>query len=332
LGDAVLSLYALRAFQAEHPGVRVEMFCSERIREVYEDAPWIDAVHSLPVTGRRLLLELLSPRFAWNLLRTLRRLRNSRFDWLIDLELYRGHGPALKRLLGIPYSRGFHVEGLEPPAHVAPFLRGRLAPEWRCFYGVFGLPAPEALPDPLYALTPSPGASASGGGVKEKTIGVVFGSSFNWPEKKWPLEYFATVLAALRQAPVRFVLFGAGFEAGEGKRLLEAAPERTRSTVGNLDFRALRRELAVCDLVFGNDTGTLHVAAACGVPTVALFGPTPPEKWKPLTAEALWVDGLACRPCYYLGAMPECDHYSCLRKLRPERVAAAILDRIGSPG
>jgi ADP-heptose:LPS heptosyltransferase len=40
-----------------------------------------------------------------------------------------------------------------------------------------------------------------------------------------------------------------------------------------------------------NDTGMLHLAAACGTPLVALFGPTPPEEWCPIGPQFLWVRG-----------------------------------------
>jgi ADP-heptose:LPS heptosyltransferase len=86
--------------------------------------------------------------------------------------------------------------------------------------------------------------------------------------------------------------------------------------------------VAGCDLVVGNDTGTLHLAAACGVPTVTLFGPTDPRKWNPVTSTAVYLEGLACRPCYYLGSMPACPHFDCLRKLEPSRVAEAVRKRL----
>jgi heptosyltransferase-2 len=79
-----------------------------------------------------------------------------------------------------------------------------------------------------------------------------------------------------------------------------------------------------CDLVVGNDTGTLHVAAACGVPTVTLFGPTDPRKWNPIGSTPIFLANLACRPCYYLGSMPPCSHFSCLRQMETGIVAEAV--------
>jgi ADP-heptose:LPS heptosyltransferase len=66
------------------------------------------------------------------------------------------------------------------------------------------------------------------------------------------------------------------------------------------------------------------VAAACGVPTVTLFGPTDPRKWNPIGSTPVFLAHLPCRPCYYLGAMPACSHFSCLRQMETPQVAAAV--------
>ncbi len=329
LGDAVLSLYALRAFKQAFPKTRIEILCSQRIQEVYQDAACIDIVHALPVTGRHLLREILSPKFSWALFRVLYRLRKSRFNWFVDLELYRGYGPLLKKILGIPFSRGFHVEGLSQPPHNVIFFRGKWMPEWQCFYGVFGLPIPQHPGEPLYASPLSePERKTSAQEVKPlKKIGVIFGSSFNWPEKKWPLDYFKETLRSMLEYPVEFVLFGLEYETQEGVELQKIDPDRIQNKVGKLDFHDLKKEIQGCDLVFGNDTGTLHVAAACGLPTLTLFGPTVPEKWAPVNGEVLW-EPIACRPCYYLGSMPFCSHVNCMKGLLPQAVMSVLIKKL----
>ena len=61
---------------------------------------------------------------------------------------------------------------------------------------------------------------------------------------------------------------------------------------------------------------------------MTLFGPTDPRKWNPLTSTPVFLEGLPCRPCYYLGSMPPCGHFSCLRKLAPEVVVGRIRERL----
>jgi heptosyltransferase-2 len=318
MGDAVVSLYALREYRRRHPDIVLDVLVSSRIAEVYRRAPEIGAVYALPITGRRLALELLSPRLWFRLCALLRTLRRNGYAQFVDLELYRGTGPVLKRLLGIPFSRGFQVEGALPKHHDYEVPLPRHMPEWQCFYRVLGMEIPPAEPAPLY-----PPASPRARGTSAR-IGIVFGSSFNWPQKKWPAERYAELIGRLAQAGHACVLLGAPGEEAEAARILAAAPATTTDTTGRLDYEGLMREVSVCDTVVGNDTGTMHLAAACGIPTVTLFGPTDPEKWKPIGSAPIFLQHLPCRPCYYLGSMPPCSHFSCLRTLETEVVAEAV--------
>jgi len=157
-----------------------------------------------------------------------------------------------------------------------------------------------------------------------KRIGIVFGSSFNWPQKKWPWESYAELITLLAPEGHEFILLGAPDEAEEGGRIAAQAEGKVVDTTGRLDYQGLCGQVAVCDVVVGNDTGTMHLAAAYGIPTVTLFGPTDPKKWNPLTSTPVFLDYIPCRPCYYLGSMPPCSHFSCLRKMEPALVAETI--------
>lgn len=322
LGDAVVSLYALREFKRRHPDIIIDVLVSARIGAIYRHAPEIGQVYELPITGRRLAFELLSARLWLRLIRLLLILRGNGYAQFVDLELYRGTGPILKRWLGIPFSRGFQVEGALPKHHDFEVPLPRHMPEWQCFYRVLGMDFPAAEPAPLYPRTLVPGPRAR--------IGIVFGSSFNWPQKKWPWERYAELISLLAQEGNTCVLLGAPGEEPEAARILAAAKGMAEDTTGLLDYASLLRAVSACDLVVGNDTGTLHVAAACGVPTVTLFGPTDPRKWNPLGSTPVFLANLACRPCYYLGSMPPCSHFSCLRQMETSVVAEAVRGKLAN--
>ncbi|MBW8888639.1 MAG: glycosyltransferase family 9 protein [Fibrobacteres bacterium] len=320
LGDAVVSLYAVREFRRRYPGIIIDVLVSARIAAIYRHAPEIDQVYELPITGRRLAFELMSPRLWGRLLRLLGILRGNGYAQFVDLELYRGTGPILKRLLRIPFSRGFQVEGAFPKYHDFEVPVPRHMPEWQCFYRVLGMDFPASEPDPLYPRAHAPGPRAR--------IGIVYGSSFNWPQKKWPWERFAELILLLAGEGKVCVLFGARGEEPEAARILAAANGMAEDTTGLLDYESLLTAVSACDLVVGNDTGTLHVAAACGVPTVTLFGPTDPRKWNPIGSTPVFLANLPCRPCYYLGSMPPCSHFSCLRQMDTAVVAEAVRGKL----
>ncbi|MEO6098209.1 MAG: glycosyltransferase family 9 protein [Fibrobacteria bacterium] len=344
LGDAVVSLYAIREFKNRNPATIIDMLVSSRIAEVYRRATEINEVHVLPLTGKRLVLELLKPTLWTRFFALIFRLRQAQYAQFIDLELYRGTGPVLKRLIGIPFSRGFQVEGALPKHHDFEVPLPRRMPEWQCFYRVLGLDIPPAPPEALYrrespsrqtqagkiptaplAATPIPAASSPiPPSPQGKRIGIVFGSSFNWPQKKWPWDNYAELISLLSLDGHAFVLLGASDETEEGARIAARAAANVIDTTGQLDYAGLCREVSACDLLIGNDTGTMHLAAAYGIPTVTLFGPTDPEKWNPLTSTPVFLATVPCRPCYYLGSMPPCDHFSCLRKLEPSLVAETV--------
>lgn len=85
------------------------------------------------------------------------------------------------------------------------------------------------------------------------------------PRKNWPLERFRAVAARL-DLPVAWL---AGPEE-------ELAGARRFASLGDL-----AGWLAQASLYIGNDSGITHLAAACGVPVVAVFGPTDPAVWGP---------------------------------------------------
>ncbi|MCS7042972.1 MAG: glycosyltransferase family 9 protein [Bryobacteraceae bacterium] len=87
------------------------------------------------------------------------------------------------------------------------------------------------------------------------------------PRKNWPLERFRAVAQKLDgRLPV---FWCAGPE--------EELPDAVRFA----DLRGLARWLAAAAVYIGNDSGISHLAAACGVPVIALFGPTDPRVWAP---------------------------------------------------
>jgi ADP-heptose:LPS heptosyltransferase len=95
----------------------------------------------------------------------------------------------------------------------------------------------------------------------------------------WPAQHFATVLQTLRRER------GARVVLSEGPRDAEFVGAVSTALEGAIRWRAPLGDtmglLSLTDLVVSNDTGLAHVAAATGVPTVVVFGPTDPERWAP---------------------------------------------------
>lgn len=94
------------------------------------------------------------------------------------------------------------------------------------------------------------------------------------PRKNWPRDRWLALIAQL-PAPITIVL-------GEAELALAPWPPRPGVTVlRQPSLEALAAHLASCRLFLGHDSGISHLAAACGAPSLLLFGPTDPAMWAP---------------------------------------------------
>ncbi|MDW5440979.1 lipopolysaccharide heptosyltransferase II [Polaromonas sp. SM01] len=152
------------------------------------------------------------------------------------------------------------------------------------------------------------------------------------PAKRWPASHFSE-LAKHLAVPV--VLLGSGKEAALCEEI--AAPVNALQAGKCLNFAGKTTlvqalcAIAAAQHVVSNDSGLMHVAAAFGVPQVAIFGSSSPLHTPPLNTQAtvLWLKNdagyqppLDCAPCF----ARECPlgHTRCLNDISAARVLAAL--------
>ena len=120
-----------------------------------------------------------------------------------------------------------------------------------------------------------------------------------WPNKRWPPERFGEVAAFLRDVRglPSFALWGPG-EEGLAGAVAETSggAARVAPATSLTDLLALSR---AASLMVSGDTGPLHIAAAAGTPTVALFGPTDPHRNGPWAADDVAVSRYGSCGCHY---------------------------------
>lgn len=168
-------------------------------------------------------------------------------------------------------------------------------------------------------------------GVAEKPIGISPGAAYG-TAKRWPAQRFAQTAAILARklgAPV--AVFGSAGEAGLCQHVagqLQQAGITTFNWAGRTSLEEFIELAAGCRLFLTNDSGAMHVAAALGVPTVAVFGPTDPTATGPLgPATAIVREQVECAPC----KLRHCpiDH-RCMQQVPVARVVAAALELVES--
>jgi heptosyltransferase-2 len=103
--------------------------------------------------------------------------------------------------------------------------------------------------------------------------------------KAWPVVHYAELAKALTLDGASIWILGGPSETLLAKKIIAMAGDRVRDLTGS-DLRNAILALAAADVSVTNDSGLMHVAAAIGTPTVAIFGPTSPWHWKPLNPVA----------------------------------------------
>lgn len=280
IGDAVLSTGLLAHLVAGHPGARITIACGPLPAPLFAAVPGVERVIGL---GKRpLALHWLglwaacAPRF-WDLVVDL---RGSALAWCLMARQRRVLQPdrtgakrhRLQRLAAL-----FHVPPPLPKLWTAPaddVEAARLIP---------------AGP-PVLAIGPTA----------------------NWLPKVWPAERFAE-LASRLTAPDgilpggRIAVFGAPDERALAGKVLAALPaERTLDLVGKVTLPVAAACFRRAALYIGNDSGLTHMAAAVDTPTLALFGPSPPQQYAPQGPRA--AVATTSIPYEQLVGAPDFDH------------------------
>jgi heptosyltransferase-2 len=156
------------------------------------------------------------------------------------------------------------------------------------------------------------------------------------PSKQWPLDRFASAIAAIVQArDADIFLCGGPADRRTHATLLAMVGPKVAGRIHDFsDAFGLRETAALLsrmDLCVGIDTGLVHLAASFGVPVVAIFGPMDPARWGPWkTPHALVRASRSCSPCNLRVPCPIND--VCMRDIDIRDVVAAVDGLLASRG
>jgi heptosyltransferase-3 len=254
VGDAIISTGLLEHAIRQYPGARVTVACGPAAAGLFDAVPNLDRVIVLDkmlFSFHWLRLWILTIAKFWDLVIDL---RNAPVTYLLFRKTRRGMprvGSDERRV-----ERMARVLGLDKPP--APHL----------WVGEQDLATARALiPD--------------GGPV------LAVGPTANWRAKTWRAEHFAGLINRLTGPGgilpgARVAIFGRDDERPMALRLIDdIPPERCIDLVGKLDLLTASACIARCAFYVGNDSGLMHLAAASGVPTLGLFGPTQEALYAP---------------------------------------------------
>lgn len=332
IGDAVMSEPALRGLRSLFPDADITMLAKPAVAELLSAAPELNRVlvyedkgaHA-GVSGKWVLAGLL---------------RSHGFDLAV---LFQNAFEAafIAWLAGIPQRYGYATDGrvlfLTKP--VAVPARRQSVHQVEYYWNLLkplGLSGRAPLPtlcvtgEENHALDVR--LAALGRGSSDILIGINPGSTYG-TAKRWLPERFAEVACRLAEQlgreedkQVVVAILGAKGEETLGKDIAFLIDGPSVVLSGSTTIRELMAVVKRCRILITNDTGPMHVAAACGVPVVAVFGPTDSRTTAPYGQEQSVVrESVDCAPCL----LRECpiDH-RCMTRISADRVFEVAVQQV----
>ncbi len=262
IGDAVLSSGLLNHIEQTHANAKVTIACGPLAVSLFEGYPLLEEILPLKKEKRNK---------HW--IKLWKRVIGTRWDLVIDLR-----DSAVSRLV-FAKRRYIFSKHIDKAQHKVKQLADVV--------GVRPVPAPklwfsDAQKKSAAALIPD-GAPV-----------LAVGPTANWIGKTWPAERFIeTLLWMIAKGGVmegaRVAVFGAPGEEEGAYAVYNAMPEDARiDAIAKGSPGEAAAALARCDFYLGNDSGLMHCAAACGVPTVGVFGPSYPHIYAPYGEHAAY--------------------------------------------
>jgi heptosyltransferase-2 len=320
IGDAVMAQPLLALLRAADPERPIDVLAPPAIAPLFRAMAEVDEVleaanrHGSPQWRER-----------WQLSRRLRG-RGYRRCYVLPNSAKSALAPWLA---GIPERIGHHGESrwLLLNRRIPPAQGAGRAPMVE-FYAALAFPAPGTpIPDPVLPRRPEAERAVRarlGLAGPEPLILLCPGAEYG-PAKRWPARHYAALAAlVLGEWPeARVALLGSARERTLATEIAALSGQDLRNLCGETGLDEAIALIAGADALISNDSGLMHVAAACRRPQVALFGSSDPRHTPPRSPQARveWLQ-LACSPCF----ARECPlgHTDCLNGIAPATVFESL--------
>ncbi len=323
LGDIVHTFPLVSAIKAQWPGVHLTWLVKRQWAELVKRAEGVDRVWPVDMTVRSWVREGAA-------------LRAEQFDLALDVQgLFRSG--VLAWLSGAPTRVGFangregspwfytnRVQIQDPNVHAVD--------RYLSIMGALGV-GPPKKPRFQFKLLDEDVATVRaichrhGFAVDRPWIAMSIGA--RWPTKRWPLTAFAAVVDQLHESQLDpIVIIGSSDERRDTNQLRALTASPFIDLCGEIPLGCLPTLLSSASAMVTNDSGPMHIAAALGVPVVAMFGPTSAIRTGPYGDGHQVLNGrVPCSPCFsrVCRHVPELE---CLHLITPAHVVDALRPRL----
>lgn len=332
IGDAVMTTPAIGVIRRFFPQAEITILANPLVAKLFSPHEWVDKVITFDrngihkgVVGRlRLAAEIRKHAFDTAII-----LPNS-FDsalvpWLAGIPVRVGKSSDGRRLM---------LTGCYNPApHESPRHEVEYYPALLRHFGITGtIPQPQLFISAAEERAATDLLASHGITADDFVLGINPGAAYG-SAKRWYPDRFAEVARQLgMEWSARIVIFGGPAETEIAGDIENSLTGHAVNLAGKTGVRELMALIKRCNFFVTNDSGPMHIAAACGVPLTAIFGPTDHTGTSPCSNRAVVVrTAVDCSPC----KLRECptDH-RCMTAVTAEEVVAAsvrLLRSINSP-
>jgi len=277
LGDAILTTPVFKAIKEKFPVSYVAVLCPERVREVFENNPYIDEIIIFD--------EKKTHKSIFKKIKFVFELRKKRFETVFLI-----HRSFTKALIcffaGIPERIGYLRlknisivnKSVQPPSYDIH--------RQDYYFSLFeksGITIKDRLPKVYTSEDKTQAHENLTMQAQDKhkyLVGV--NPSANWLLKRWPREMFASLCDKLiKELNCAVFFIGAKNDAGTVSAVTLEMKEGYHNLCGETNVKELTHLIEHMDLFISNDSGPAHLAASLGVPTLVFFGPTSSKMTSP---------------------------------------------------
>ena len=329
VGDAVISVPAMREIRRIFPDAHIALFVRPWVRDVYTAVDFVDEILDYDKSGIHRGL----PGF----FKLIADLRRRRFDLAVLLQ-NAFEAACIAWCARIPRRIGYARDGrsllLTDACPIDPAVHG----EHQAYYylgilSALGLPAfnPRAYrdspPDISIGVRDSDRAAArkmleSRGIPEGETVVGINPGAFYGEAKRWFPDRYAAVADALAgRYGARILIFGSTADRSTAEDVAANMKRPAVVLAGQTTLGQLMGLLKECRLLITNDSGPMHLAAALDVPQLALFGSTSETATGPLGRQSIVIkQPVDCNPCF----LRKCPtDFRCMRNISVQQVLEA---------
>ncbi len=307
LGDLILSLPSLKAIKEKFPESKLCLLTQKQYSSLLYDCPFIDEVITVGDEYKKMS----------NIFAIAKRLRRKSFDYIVDLQ--NNKASHLISYLSFPrYSFGYSLrmgwllskkvrinksdDPLQSQERILEFLGVRLKEKKLTFWD--SKPA---------------GASTL---VGTNFIGINVSASARWESKNLPVKTISTLMGMIEKnwPSFKIVLIGNKDSIERANQIETQSNSHPLNLCGKTTIADLPDIIQRMKLFITPDTATMHLACAIGIPTIAIFGPTSPERHVVPSNNLRIIHKVQlCKPCYK-PVCPKKEKNVCMEKITPQEI------------